>query len=94
MTAVFLCSFSSLDDLFPIGRSGNGRKRRGVTDADVLRLLDQAKRFSSFESERALGYITHLERRRLITTDPEAMGFPWVRVTLTDAGRALLEAQQ
>lgn len=85
-----LCTFTSLEDLFPIDKRGTGRRRRGITDADVLRLLDKVRRFSCFESNSALACVNALQVRGLIDCDPGRHAYPWIAVELTDAGRALL----
>lgn len=87
MTAI-VCSFSALDDM-------KARDRRST--AAVLRALARAKRFSVFEATEHADLARTLDRivkQKLVTTDPQKHGFPWVAVTLTSAGRRSMAARR
>lgn len=84
-TAVFICDFSSgLDDM----------PRKDQRDIEkVLRVLDQCGRFSVFEAtanQTIATTMSRLCRSNLIEAD-NSCGYPWTKVKLTEAGRALLE---
>ena len=89
MSAVHICVFSSLEDM---------PKKKQRDPLSVLRVLAERKRFSIFEatSNVTIGdTLTALELKRWIETDtgkPDAMAYPWIGVTITDAGREALEA--
>jgi len=89
-SSVHSCYFSALDDL---------PKRQHGDRVAVLRALAQAGRFSCFEVTDSI------QLARTITTlcneqaTPklivwENIGFPWTKVTLTDAGRAVIAAAE
>lgn len=98
MTATIICSFSAgLDDLKAWERTD---------PVAVLRVLQRAGRFSVFEATandaiaRTMTRLCHkgcsivrngvrTDYGRLIETD-NTCGYPWTKVTLTDAGLRLL----
>lgn len=73
---------SGLDDL---------SKRRQSSTREVLRHLARAGMFSVFEAtdnDVIAATVDRVLRKGLLETTPS--GFPWTKVTLTDAGRAVL----
>ena len=84
MIHAHLCTFTALDDLKP--------SQRKDTRA-VLAAIAKAGRFSVFEATQYRSLAMTLDRifrEGLATTDTESIGYPWTKVALTDAGRALL----
>jgi hypothetical protein len=83
--AVHICVFSGGLDELTKRQQGNART--------VLAHLDRVGRFSVFEAtanQVIAKMMDWLADKKLIAVDNESMGFPWLKVALTDAGRALL----
>ena len=81
---IHICSHSVGLDEMP--------KRQQRDRVAVLRMLEQAGRFSVFEvtaNQTIARTVQGLIDREYVTTSIEC-GFPWTTVELTDAGRALL----
>jgi len=74
---VYVDCFTSLDDLKP--------KERRDPEA-VLDVLRHAKRFSVWDMDNLdlANTVTGLIRSGRITTDPDAIGFPWTAVTVNE----------
>jgi hypothetical protein len=99
MTSIIVCSFSSgLDDM----------KRKDQKDVvKVLRMLDQCKRYSVFETTANMDIarmITRLHHKGCTRVQPDGSrkeyglllktiggAFPWTEIELTDGGKRLLE---
>lgn len=85
MAVMFVDNFSSGIDDLPAKKQGD--------PAEVLRVLEQCKRFSVFEAtatQRIAKTMDYIFKAELVRATGSA--FPWTRVELTDKGRELIAA--